>query len=101
MIKLVVLYNPPADPEAFDRHYFSTHLEVVEKIPGLERCEVAKLASTDGQPSPYYLMAELYFADEAAMGQGMSSAEGGAAAADMANFAMAGASMLVGAVTEN
>ncbi|MGZ4292941.1 MAG: EthD family reductase, partial [Solirubrobacteraceae bacterium] len=35
MHKLVVLYPPPADPDKFRSYYTSTHLKLVEKLPGL------------------------------------------------------------------
>ena len=33
MVKLTVLYGPPADPAAFEDHYASTHLALAAKIP--------------------------------------------------------------------
>ena len=33
MIKLVVAYGAPEDPAAFDQHYASTHIPLVDKIP--------------------------------------------------------------------
>jgi len=95
MVKLVVLYAPPEDPNAFDDYYFGTHTPLAEKIPGLRRLEVAKLAGLDGATSPYYLQAELAFDDAGALEQGLSSPEGTAAGRDVAHFASAGVTMLV------
>ena len=36
MYVLTVLYGHPADPAAFDAYYTSTHVPLVEKIPGLD-----------------------------------------------------------------
>jgi len=33
MVKLVALYRKPADPAAFERAYFETHVPLVKKIP--------------------------------------------------------------------
>src|SRR3954466_15480197 len=34
MVKLVVLYGPPADPDAFERHYADTPTELATVVPG-------------------------------------------------------------------
>jgi uncharacterized protein (TIGR02118 family) len=82
-VKLVVLYAQPSDPDAFDRHYLGTHVPLVDAIPGLQRAETGRFASAlDGGEQTYYRIAQLYFADQAAMQAGFASAEGGATAAD-------------------
>ena len=43
-VKLMVLYTQPSDPEAFDRHYFGTHMPLVNAIPGLQRAETGRSA---------------------------------------------------------
>ncbi len=98
MVKLILLYGQPTDPEAFDAHYFSAHADLVAKMPGLLRFEAAKCSSMDGSASPYYVQAELWFDDAAAMQACFASPEGQAAAADVANFASGGATMLLGDV---
>ncbi len=98
MVKLIVLYGQPTDPAAFDAHYFSTHADLVAKMPGVQRFEAAKCGSLDGSTSPYYLQAELWFADEAALQACLASPEGAAAAGDVPNFASGGATMLTGDV---
>lgn len=98
MVKLTVLYGPPTDVDAFDTHYFGTHVPLADKIPGLRRNEVSVLSSLDGSRSPYHLLAELYFDDAAALQAALGSAEGQAAAADVANFATGGVTMLTAEV---
>ena len=49
---LTVCYGHPADPAAFDAHYASTHVPLVEKIPGLESFTHRHCASLDGSPRP-------------------------------------------------
>jgi len=101
MIKLTVLYNPPADPAAFDTYYFGTHVPLANKLPGLARMEVSKLSgSLDGSPAPYHLDADLYFASTEAMMAALGSPEGAEVAADVANYAQAGVSMFVGELAE-
>ena len=96
MVKLIVLYGKPDDPSAFDAYYAGTHVPLAEKVPGLERFEHGKaLGSTDGSEAPYYYVAELSFDDPEALQAGMSSPEGQAAGADVANFASGGVTMFV------
>lgn len=67
MIKYVALYRIPEDAEQFDKHYFSTHVPIVDETPGLVRTEIAKVTRMMlGEPA-YYLMAELYFSDVESM----------------------------------
>jgi uncharacterized protein (TIGR02118 family) len=96
MIKLTVLYTPPTDPAAFDAYYQATHAPLVEQIPGLLRFERAHVVATaDGSPPPYYLIAELYFETMERFQAGMASPQGQATAADVANFAANAATLMV------
>lgn len=100
-VKLVVLYTHPSDSDAFDRHYLGTHMPLVNAIPGLQRAEAGRFASAlDGGEQTYYRMAELYFADQAAMQAGFASAEGGATAADYQQIAPPGSRMFVAVVDD-
>ena len=42
MVEAVVLYGPPEDPDAFERHYADTHTALATAIPGLQRFEAAR-----------------------------------------------------------
>ncbi len=96
MIKLTVLYGQPKDPAAFEKYYIETHTPIALKVKGLRRFEIAKVNGTaDGKPSPYFRTADLYFDDASAMQAALSSPEGQAAAADIANFATGGATLLI------
>ena len=95
-VKLVVLYTHPDDPDAFDRHYFATHMPLVDKIPGLQRAEAARLAGAPNSGEQiYYRITELYFADQGALEAALGSDEGKAAAADYQNIAPHGSRMFV------
>jgi uncharacterized protein (TIGR02118 family) len=90
-VKVVVLYGQPADPAAFDEHYFNVHLPLCAKIPGLERTETAKLvAALDGGEASFYRLTELYFPDADTMGAAMGGPEGQATNADFAAIAPEG-----------
>ena len=97
MYQVTVLYDPPADAAAFDRHYDEVHAPLARAIPGLQRYTVSRPGpGADGSPPRYHLVAVLEFADEAAFGAGMGSEQGRATQADLPNFAQAGAMLLTG-----
>jgi uncharacterized protein (TIGR02118 family) len=89
--RLVVNYGQPEDPGAFDDYYRDTHAPLASEMPGLIRYTVGRVQPLDpSQPGPY-LVAELDFESEQAMGAAFVSNEGKSATADMANFATGGA----------
>jgi len=99
MVKLTVLYGPPTDPAAFDKYYLETHVPLADAIPGLRRNEVSRVSgSLDGSTPLYHLQAELYFDSPDALTTALGSAEGAAAAADLANFATGGVTMMMSEV---
>jgi uncharacterized protein (TIGR02118 family) len=99
MIQLIVLYGHPQDPAAFDRHYREVHAPLAKQIPGLKGFMSTKPTSlTQQEPSPYYLIAQLYFEHMGALQAALQSAEGQATAGDLANFATGGATLVVGEV---
>ena len=96
MAKLLVLYNQPADPAAFDRHYAETHIPIARKIRGVRSYTINTAPPTVvmGTVSPH-LIAEIEFDTMADLQAAVASPEGQAAAADLANFAQAGVTLLV------
>ena len=96
MVKLVVAYGHPDDTDAFDRHYGETHSPLAQKIPNLKRFEAGKVLRTaDGSQAPFYFIAELWFDSAEQLQTSLESAEGQAAAADVATFASGGATLMV------
>jgi len=88
--RLVVSYGQPTDPAAFDSYYRETHTPLALAQPGLLQLTYGHGKSLDpSQPAPY-LVAELDFESEEAMGRSLSSPEGRAAGKDLANFATGG-----------
>jgi uncharacterized protein (TIGR02118 family) len=99
MVKLVVAYGRPENPEEFDSYYASTHVPITEKIPGLRRFDAGKVLGTpDGSEAPYYYLAELLFDDMEAFQSALGSPEGQAAAGDVPNFASGGVTMMIAEV---
>jgi uncharacterized protein (TIGR02118 family) len=100
-VKLVVLYSRPADPALFDQLYQDVHVPLVRAIPGLERFESGRIdAALDGGEHSWHRIAELYFADAAAMDAAFGSPEGQATAADYAKIAPPGSRMFVETLDE-
>lgn len=96
MAKLVALYRMPKNTEAFDRYYYGTHVPIARLVPGLKKYDVSNgpVGSPTGA-SDYHLVATLYFDSIADIHAGLASAEGQAAAADLANFADGGVELLM------
>jgi uncharacterized protein (TIGR02118 family) len=96
MVKAVVLYGTPEDPEAFERYYAQTHTPLANAIPGLQRFEAARaIATPDGSAVPYQRIAELTFEDMDALQAGLGSDEGQAAVDDIPNFATGGVTIFL------
>lgn len=88
MAGMIVIYKQPADAQAFDRHYFETHIPLAKKIPGLRKYEVSRGPITAlAGPSDVYLIGTLHFDDLDAMKKGFASLEGKAAGADRRLYA--------------
>lgn len=87
MVKLVVLYKKPADTAAFEKHYREIHTPLARKMPGVRKLEVSHMTGSPGGEPKFYMVAELYFDDKAAMMAALGSPEGKAAAKDVMGFA--------------
>lgn len=95
-VKLTVVYGTPDDAAGFDKHYSDVHMPIVERWPGVERVEVAKVTGGPmGSPSPYHLITEIYFADEDALNAALSSEPGREAGKDFMSIAPSGSFMTV------
>ncbi len=94
--QLIALYKKPADPAAFDKYYYETHVPLAKTIPGLRRYEVSSGAVTGGGgDAGLHLVAMLHFDSMAVIVAGLSSPQGEATAGDLANFAQAGVDLLM------
>ncbi|MBI5060660.1 EthD family reductase [candidate division KSB1 bacterium] len=87
MVHFVVLYRQPADPEAFERAYWDTHVPLAKQIPHLAGMEVVKFWPGKDGPTKFYQMATLKFADKESFKAAMKSAENAAAGANLMSFA--------------
>ncbi len=99
-VKLTVVYGKPDDPDAFDAHYRDVHMPIVARWPGVERVELATvIGGPGGSPSPYHQIAEIYFADAAALNAALGSDAGREAGKDFMAIAPEGSFMTVGELT--
>jgi len=95
MAQVLVLYNAPSDPSAFDRYYHQTHIPLAWKIPGLRSYTISSGPVQAIAGSVPHLVAILGFDSMADIQAALASPEGQATAADLANFASGGATILV------
>ena len=101
MVKLVVLYGRPEDPDRFERYYADTHTALAKALPGLRRFEAARgVATPDGSEVPYQRIAELTFDDVEALQAGRASDQGQAAVNDIPNFATGGVTIFIAEIDD-
>jgi uncharacterized protein (TIGR02118 family) len=95
MAQVLVLYNTPADPAAFDRYYHQTHIPLAKKIPGLRSYLISGGPVRALSGTAPHLVAILDFDSMTDVNAALVSPEGQAAAADLPNFASGGATLLI------
>ncbi len=95
MAQLLVLYNPPADPAAFDAYYQQTHAPLAKTLPGLRSYTINEGPVQALAGTAPYLVATLTFDSIADVQAALVSPEGQATAGDLPNFAMAGVTLLM------
>ena len=98
MFKLIALYKTPQDADAFLAHYKDIHMPLVHKLPGLVKAEVTRVVSTLMGEQGNFLLAEMYFSDEASYKAAMKSPENAAAGKDVGVFAAGLVTLMKGEV---
>jgi uncharacterized protein (TIGR02118 family) len=86
MVRFLVLYDPPEDPAAFDKHYNEIHIPLARQLPGLVRYTVSRNL-TPVRGKQYYLVAELDWESMEAMQAAFASEIGQQTGADVPKFA--------------
>jgi uncharacterized protein (TIGR02118 family) len=82
----LALYEKPADPDTFDRHYREVHIPLGRRLPGLRRYTVARDVTAVRGGEPSYLVAELEWETMDDLRAAFDSPEGRATAADAARL---------------
>lgn len=85
-LRFLALYETPADPAAFDRHYREVHIPLGRRLPGLRRYVVGRDIAAVRGGAPYYLVAELEWDTMDELRAAFASPEGRATAADAARL---------------
>lgn len=86
MIRMLVIYEQPADVAAFDDHYFGVHVPLAKRLPGLRRYAVSRNPTAVRGPRPY-LVAELDWDDVASLRTDFASPLGRDTANDVDHLA--------------
>jgi uncharacterized protein (TIGR02118 family) len=95
MPRLIALYAPPDDPDAFDAHYRDVHAPIVDRYPNVRDVRLTRPVGVAGRPAPYHLMAEMAFDTDADLEGALSSDAGVESARDLRNFAGAGVTLFI------
>jgi uncharacterized protein (TIGR02118 family) len=83
--RFLAVYETPADPGAFDRHYREIHIPLLRDLPGLRRYTVSRdLTALHGEP--FYLVTELEWDTMDELRAAFASPQGRATAADAARL---------------
>ena len=78
MFKLTANWLMPDESqrEAFEQHYWSVHVPIAEKGPGLKKMVLTLIThGVEGAQPPFYRVAELYWDDEGAFARCEASPE--------------------------
>ena len=100
MVRFLVVYETPADPAAFDRHYQDVHVPLAKQLPGLRRYTLSRACTPVRGGEPFYLVAELDWDDMDTLRAAFASPEGRATAADVAKLAPEGVRSVIFEVEE-
>jgi len=94
MHRVLALYPPPKDPAHFKKYYEEKHLPLAAQMPGLLSSRHSFAIEGITGPSPYFCIWEGEFANEAVMAAASQSEIGQKVAADVANYATGGVTIL-------
>jgi len=96
MIKMTAFYKRPADIEAFEKHYWETHVPLNNKMPGLLKTTFTRFtAAPMGEPR-FYLQCDMFFENQDSLNTAMKSPEGKAAGKDLMTFAADLVTLIIG-----
>jgi len=95
VVRLIALFSPPEDPDAFDVHYRDVHAPIIRRYPGLRRFRLTRPDGAGGRSSPFHLMAEMSFDSRADLDEALASDPGRESGRDLRNFARAGLALFI------
>jgi len=87
MIKLLVMYPWPGDPDSFKKHYLARHLPLCRAIPHTLNIRYAFQPETlEGTRGHWFCIYEAEYADRKMLNAAKATPEAERAAADVANY---------------
>jgi len=94
--KITVIYDNPADPEAFEAAYQAEQLDVARNFAGHTRLEASKVwPKEDGTATPAYRMIDIYYPSYDAACAVLSTPEAGAFVQALGRLATGGVRILM------
>jgi uncharacterized protein (TIGR02118 family) len=100
--KITVIYDNPTDPDAFEKGYAESQVDLVKALPGVTRVETAKVwPKEDGTPTPAYRTIDAYFPDYDTASAAVAGPEAGALFPNIFGLATGGVKVLFADVEES
>jgi uncharacterized protein (TIGR02118 family) len=94
MVKLIVFFQPPKDPDRFQRNW-QIFLGMVEKLPGVQGEVITRFEKPLYGGIPFHMMHEVYFDSREALDEALTSMAGQAAGQFLQNVTNGRISILV------
>jgi uncharacterized protein (TIGR02118 family) len=85
MVKFMIVFNTPRDPQGFEDLY-NAFLALVEQMPDVIRRQVISVLGSPRGEAPVYRILEVYFEDTARMDASLRSPSGQTAGAYLGQF---------------
>jgi uncharacterized protein (TIGR02118 family) len=85
MVKFMILFRDPVDPEAFENRY-NDFLALIEQVPDITRRQVISVLGSPQGKAPYYRILEIYFDTEEQMRASLMTGPGQKAGAELSRF---------------
>ncbi|WP_119065250.1 EthD family reductase [Aggregatilinea lenta] len=86
MVKLVLLFKPPANKNSFELRY-SRNLSMLRKLPGVQGVQVGQVLGGPAGDAPYFRIVEIHFPDFDTLDAALVSPDGVAAGKDLMDYA--------------
>lgn len=85
-VSYFALYQVPDNADEFERHYFGTHVPLIEKVPGIVENRVHRVVRQFVGKPGFHLVAELVFDSAESMAAALKSDEWTAAGDDLRSW---------------
>lgn len=92
--KLMLLFNKPQDVEAFETEWSEHFVALAERMPGIRRIGVIRIAGGPEADPDLHMIHEFFFDNADALESAMTSPEGQAAGKALMSFASASVEIL-------